>query len=275
MAQTTPPTVDVLPPEPDTSQPSIFATVMDTFLASMKTFRTQLVALASNVYSNAVDAYNNAQAAANALSAVTAATGVTGWVSGTTYSVGQNRYSIIDFKTYRRTTAGAGTTDPSLDPANWVLISAGAFPLFHVREQVTSGGASPIGGPGANNVTMNRAFNTIITNEMSGASLSSGNVILPPGAFEYEASCPAYNTRHQALLYNVTAAATVGVGTSEYTIASTDGSTRSTVRGKFTLASTQTLQLRHFVSSSLAGTGTAVSSGSPEIYAEARFWRIA
>ncbi|MBY0499998.1 MAG: hypothetical protein K2P74_10390 [Nitrosomonas sp.] len=43
------------------------------------------------------------------------------WVSGTTYTAGQVRYSPIDFFSYRRKTNGAGTTDPSLDPANWAL----------------------------------------------------------------------------------------------------------------------------------------------------------
>lgn len=43
------------------------------------------------------------------------------WVSGTTYTASQVRYSPIDFFSYRRKTNGAGTTDPSLDPANWAL----------------------------------------------------------------------------------------------------------------------------------------------------------
>lgn len=119
MAQTTPPTVDPLPPAPNTSSPSTFAALADAFLAALLTFRTQLVALAANVYNNAVDAFNNANIAKAQADAALAAVGTTVWVSGTTYTAGQVRYSPVNFLNYRRTTNGAGTTDPSLDAANW------------------------------------------------------------------------------------------------------------------------------------------------------------
>ena len=44
------------------------------------------------------------------------------WVSGSTYTAGFEVYSPIDFQTYRRKTAGAGTTDPSADAANWAFV---------------------------------------------------------------------------------------------------------------------------------------------------------
>jgi len=58
------------------------------------------------------------------LYAAIAAVNATVWVSGTTYAVGDGRFSPINFQTYRRKTAGAGTTDPSLDPTNWALIGS-------------------------------------------------------------------------------------------------------------------------------------------------------
>ena len=64
-------------------------------------------------------AYNNAvEAAASAIAA-----GAIPWVSGTTYAIGNVRSSLADAKPYRRKTTGAGTTDPSLDGANWVLVT--------------------------------------------------------------------------------------------------------------------------------------------------------
>lgn len=45
------------------------------------------------------------------------------WVSGTTYSIGEVRVSPIDWQSYRRITAGAGTTDPSLDTTNWAIVT--------------------------------------------------------------------------------------------------------------------------------------------------------
>lgn len=91
-------------------------------------------ALASNVYGNALEAVNAATAAtskaaealgyrdAAAASAVdsAAASGAAAWVSGATYAVGDRRRSLLDGRVYRRTTVGAGTTDPANDTANWV-----------------------------------------------------------------------------------------------------------------------------------------------------------
>ena len=45
--------------------------------------------------------------------------GTTLWVTGTTYVAGVFVYSPIDFQDYRRKTAGAGATDPSVDTTNW------------------------------------------------------------------------------------------------------------------------------------------------------------
>lgn len=41
------------------------------------------------------------------------------WVSGTTYAATKVVASPSDFQYYMRKTAGAGTTDPSLDTTNW------------------------------------------------------------------------------------------------------------------------------------------------------------
>ena len=41
------------------------------------------------------------------------------WISGTSYASGFVVWSPINFMTYRRKGAGAGTTDPSADSANW------------------------------------------------------------------------------------------------------------------------------------------------------------
>lgn len=60
-----------------------------------------------------------ASAVAAAASAASASAVAAAWVSGTTYAIGNVVYSPINFGTYRRTTAGAGTTDPSLDTTNW------------------------------------------------------------------------------------------------------------------------------------------------------------
>lgn len=107
----------------------------------------ELVALGTNIYNNAVEGATSATTAttngaaqvtlaagqvslataqvtlaagqANAAASSAALAGATAWVSGTTYAVGDARYSLINFQTYRRKVAGTGTVDPSNDATNW------------------------------------------------------------------------------------------------------------------------------------------------------------
>lgn len=104
------------------------------------TYGPQLAALAANAYANANDAFDSATAAENssqnaatqaslaAASAIAAASAGPAWVSGTIYTLGQCVYSPVNYQIYRRTTAGAGTTDPSADNTNWALVG-GAMQL--------------------------------------------------------------------------------------------------------------------------------------------------
>lgn len=102
--------------------PTLFADRGDTFMAALPPFEAEMTALGVSVNANAV----TASAAAIAAAGSAAAAGAIAWVSGTTYSVGNARYSPIDYQTYRRKTNGAGTTDPSLDSTNWARVNVAA-----------------------------------------------------------------------------------------------------------------------------------------------------
>lgn len=126
MSQIAPTPADPIPTAPQTTSPSTFDSLADAFVGAWATVRTQFNALATNAYNNAVDCYNNAvAAAASAVSAVAAANAIK-WVSGTTYAIGDGRWSPINGQSYRRLTVGAGTTDPSADPTNWVILGGPA-----------------------------------------------------------------------------------------------------------------------------------------------------
>jgi len=71
----------------------------------------------------AQDAEDQVALAEAAAAAATSAANASIWVSGQTYAVGVVRFSPINFLSYRRKTAGAGTTDPSLDATNWALVA--------------------------------------------------------------------------------------------------------------------------------------------------------
>lgn len=119
----TTPQITPLSTPPSRTDTLNFATRADTFLGELPTFGTE-----ANTLANAVNTYaNNAaasetNAAASAAGAV-AASGVSIWISGTTYAIGNVRFSPINFLSYRRKTAGAGTTDPSADSTNWALVA--------------------------------------------------------------------------------------------------------------------------------------------------------
>ena len=125
------PTITPLPTAPSRStDPTNFSTEADAFVAALPNFGTQanaqaayLDGVATAVDADAVAASTDADTASAAAIAALAAANVTLWVSGTTYAIGNNVISPINFQTYRRKTAGAGTTDPSLDGTNWALLT--------------------------------------------------------------------------------------------------------------------------------------------------------
>lgn len=114
--------ITALPTPPSRSDPANFSTRADTFLGALPVFTTEANLLQTAVNISETAAAASAAAAVAAETGAVSAAGVSIWVSGTTYAIGNNRFSPINFLTYRRKTAGAGTTDPSADPTNWQLI---------------------------------------------------------------------------------------------------------------------------------------------------------
>lgn len=119
--------ITALPAAPSpTDDRATFSTKAFAHVAALATFVTEANALATDVTAlealteGHADDANTARIAAEA-AAVQAAfsAGVAKWVSGTTYAQGVQAYSPLNYVTYRRKVAGAGTVDPSLDPTNW------------------------------------------------------------------------------------------------------------------------------------------------------------
>jgi hypothetical protein len=96
------------------ASPTTFSDDMDTYLSE---------ATSRVVEQNAAVTWMNdtANTIAGQAAVASGAVGAVAWVSGTTYAIGNVRYSPINFLAYRRKTAGAGVTDPSLDATNWAL----------------------------------------------------------------------------------------------------------------------------------------------------------
>lgn len=140
-------TIPTLSPTPVRGDPDTFSTAFETFLSGLDPWAVAVQAVGDAADADATAAAASAAIATtqaglattngaaqvalattqatNAANSATASAqsalvaGAVAWVSGTTYAIGDTRYSPINFQTYRRTTSGAGTTDPSLDSANW------------------------------------------------------------------------------------------------------------------------------------------------------------
>jgi len=144
--------------------------------------------------------------------------------------------------------------------------------LLHVRDEksnATSGGTS---ASGSFNI---RDLNTVLTNEISGASLSSNKITLPSGTYYVEASAPAYETnQHRIFLYNESDGSNILFGGS----ATSDGGqgSHAFLSGRFTLSASKNIELRHYTSSSKAGDGLGrdVNQGTNEIFAEVKIWKL-
>lgn len=132
--------ITALPPAPQpTDDTATFNAKAFALLAALATFVTEAnatetavdvdaaAALAARIAAelaevNAETAQGAAQASAQAAAA---SAGASIWISGTTYAIGDVRWSPVTRLIYRRTTAGAGTTDPSADATNWALAAVG------------------------------------------------------------------------------------------------------------------------------------------------------
>jgi len=119
-----------------------------------------------------------------------------------------------------------------------------------VKAQGTAGGTFTSGA------WQTRDLNTESHDPASLGSLSSNQVTLAAGTYEFWVSAPAYTVDfHIARLYNVTDASVIAYGTTEFADAGTGMTTRSFVTGRFTIASSKAVRVEHRCTSSRTTTG--------------------
>ena len=148
--------------------------------------------------------------------------------------------------------------------------------LLHVREEQAANTAS---GTFTQDVWQTRVLNTVVTNEISGASLATNQITLPAGTYEIRSFAPAYRcSQHQSKLRDTTNTSDLIIGSSAFTDTSVDGdNTHTFVNGKFTLSGEVVLELQHrcTVSHSTNGFGVAGNVGVVEVYAEVLIKKLA
>ena len=148
--------------------------------------------------------------------------------------------------------------------------------LLHVRDEKASG---TDGGASATATWNQRDLNTVMTNEISGASLASDQIILPAGTYEITATAPAFLvSRHKLRLRNITDTSTELVGQSTYAVVTSSlVSNVAHIFGRFTLAGTKTLELQHYTELEKVANGLGVSTAASvtEVYADVQIRKVA
>ena len=154
-------------------------------------------------------------------------------------------------------------------------------PTIHVRDERASGANG--GSISSGMAWVTRALLAVKLNTITGASLASSRVTLPAGTYEFDGSAPVWGVgMHQARLYNVTDSVAVATGTSEFASDLTNGngfypSSRSFLRGRFTVAASKVFELQHLAQSAGAArsAGQPSSTGEVEVYSEVIFRKVA
>ena len=145
---------------------------------------------------------------------------------------------------------------------------AAAVDVMYVRDEKTTGTNA-----GTNSAGLQiRTLNTVVTNTIPGASLSSNQITLPAGTYNIRATAQGFDVnRHRIQLFNVTDTSIALLGADSF-ISSTDGSeTHAFLVGQITISATKTFELKQFtetVAFTGLGLGVAVSDGNTEVYAE-------
>ena len=156
------------------------------------------------------------------------------------------------------------------------LVNPFANELLHVRDEKSSGTQGGSASAGNNTLTLN----TILTNEITGASLSSNQITLPAGTYYIEASGIVFFVNNFRLfLRNVTDSTNTIIGQSSWatTNVASSNSNLSHVKGRFTIASQKTFSLLMYcaVARATNGLGVRVNDGATEVYHQAQIWRTA
>lgn len=151
-----------------------------------------------------------------------------------------------------------------------VVVPAFENAFLHVRDEKSAGTG---GGSSGSSSFVARDLNTVVTNQISGASLATNQITLPAGTYYIDADAPAAGNIDGTVikLRNTTDSTDTIIGRPVHTVAP---SIRSLLSGRFTIAGEKVFELQHYVVS--GGTyGTAGNRGLTEIYADVRIWKVA
>jgi hypothetical protein len=155
---------------------------------------------------------------------------------------------------------------------------AGVFEsqLLHVRDEKAS---NTEGGAASATTSHTRVLNTIVTNEISGASLASNQITLPSGTYFIMSRAPAFMVNQtKSILYNTTDSSNTVIGSSGYADVGGVGYFDCFIFGRFTIGATKVFEIRHYTAQARASNGLGVKTnlaGVIEVYTDVQIWKVA
>lgn len=169
--------------------------------------------------------------------------------------------------------------DTSLDSSAgaWIMTDAsststtGTAAMLHVAQVATAG---TLGGTSLAGAGQTRILDTVLVNNIPGASLSANTITLPAGRYWVEASAPAVQVNnHNLRLVQVAGAVIVKAGR---TVLNGSDQGHAQLSHQLIVTSTQQYTLSHYTQSAVAssGLGTGLANGDPETFAEVVIWRL-
>ena len=150
--------------------------------------------------------------------------------------------------------------------------------LLHVRDEKSSGTDGGTNINGSPSTFEPRTLNTVLTNEISGASLASNKITLPAGTYFIYARVPAFCVdRHKSRLRNVTDSSDTLIGSNQYFTPSVNVGGDSWIIGRFTIAGTKDFEIQYRNQSvrTNEGLGLGVGYGVLEVYTDVQIWKVA
>ena len=142
--------------------------------------------------------------------------------------------------------------------------------LLHVRDEKSQNTASQSISAGDNV----RELNTVKTNEITGASLSSNQITLPAGTYYIQARQSLINTGlSQSKLKNATDSSDIFRGSSMNVGGSEDKPHDTWLFGRFTISASKAIEVIAQAESS--GNGGSKTNLGTEVFTDVQIWKVA
>jgi hypothetical protein len=175
------------------------------------------------------------------------------------------------------TATGTKSSSTFLRGDNTFASAQGKFEsqLLQVRHETSSG---THGGDAVANTDNVRVLNTVVTNEITGASLSSNRITLPSGTYYINSVGISYDTAtHRIILYNYTDSSVTLLGLMVYADVNNEVANHSFLNGRFTISSQKVFEIRHFTETAKSTLGLGVSGGDSRtnVFADVQIWKVA